>query len=511
MSYNIENPDEFSCQNENYYTNIDEIESDSTNFTNFWMKPTPPKVSSSMTVKKCSQTSEDAHLSALALTRLLQGSAEEVLAFLSAEQLIELGRNVRKLKRLASYSSSSSQKKRSFNSTLTNIPVPPHSDRLQDVILEPKEEFHSDCHRLWMMLNAVADGTTSVATDKDTTLLRFTYSSRGILQEYCIRTDIDKISSETLPEPFRLKNCVYPRAMGDRIQYTGNRYEYETTVNDIAWRLTWINLDILAGKRGLIQRAVDSYRNRFNVSRSRRVVRQEKLLNGTLRRRSESCCPGSLPISVSMASHHSQYHSQSIISSYNNSNNSDNDKLYPKSDTTWGDMPSSTSTNLSNNHRSDMPVDSIFITNISYYENTGRQVVLKIRLDVDFVDYQLVSKEEDKNSTPLTALKDELGNLIIKLNSPILPSNPSALRGAIDAFKYKILTCDPTHFAPDTSHRLRILIQRFGSLLAPLPPKHKSTTTLHSSKSGEELDVQDGLDLFASHIDESSISKSVSD
>ena len=42
---------------------------------------------------------------------------------------------------------------------------------------------------------------------------------------------------------------------------------------------------VLAGKRGLIQRAVDSYRNRTPESRSRRVLRQQKLQEGVLRRR----------------------------------------------------------------------------------------------------------------------------------------------------------------------------------------------------------------------------------
>lgn len=44
-------------------------------------------------------------------------------------------------------------------------------------------------------------------------------------------------------------------------------------------------MEEIAGKRGLIQRAVDSYRNRYPSMRSRRVARQEKLLNGTLRKR----------------------------------------------------------------------------------------------------------------------------------------------------------------------------------------------------------------------------------
>ena len=46
-----------------------------------------------------------------------------------------------------------------------------------------------------------------------------------------------------------------------------------------------MNKSEIAGKRGLIQRAVDSYRNRYPSMRSRRVARQEKLLNGTLRKR----------------------------------------------------------------------------------------------------------------------------------------------------------------------------------------------------------------------------------
>jgi hypothetical protein len=53
----------------------------------------------------------------------------------------------------------------------------------------------------------------------------------------------------------------------------------------LGWKLAWLNKEEIAGKRGLIQRAVDSYRNRYPSMRSRRVARQEKLLNGTLRKR----------------------------------------------------------------------------------------------------------------------------------------------------------------------------------------------------------------------------------
>lgn len=68
-------------------------------------------------------------------------------------------------------------------------------------------------------------------------------------------------------------------------QYNGNRWAYETECNILGWKLAWLNQEEIAGKRGLIQRAVDSYRNRYPSMRSRRVARQEKLMNGTLRKR----------------------------------------------------------------------------------------------------------------------------------------------------------------------------------------------------------------------------------
>jgi hypothetical protein len=55
----------------------------------------------------------------------------------------------------------------------------------------------------------------------------------------------------------------------------------------LGWKLAHLNAAEIAGKRGLIQRAVDSYRNRYPSMRSRRVARQEKLLKGTLRKRKQ--------------------------------------------------------------------------------------------------------------------------------------------------------------------------------------------------------------------------------
>jgi hypothetical protein len=117
--------------------------------------------------------------------------------------------------------------------------------------------------------------------------ITFSYSVKGMSREYRIRTDIDGIEIPDIPQDFKVANCVYPRAFCEKSQYTGNRWDYETAVNELGWRLTYLNPDELSGKRGLIQRAVDSYRNRFPEMRSRRVMRQEKLVKGTLRRRSD--------------------------------------------------------------------------------------------------------------------------------------------------------------------------------------------------------------------------------
>ncbi|OBZ85769.1 hypothetical protein A0J61_06180 [Choanephora cucurbitarum] len=113
----------------------------------------------------------------------------------------------------------------------------------------------------------------------------FVYSHHRTLRRYCIRTDLDKVDIDLLDEEFKKENCVYPRANLPKETYRGNRWSYETECNVLGWKLAYLNLEEIAGKRGLIQRAVDSYRNRYPSMRSRRVARQEKLLKGTLRKR----------------------------------------------------------------------------------------------------------------------------------------------------------------------------------------------------------------------------------
>ncbi|CAG8701019.1 18722_t:CDS:2, partial [Racocetra fulgida] len=100
----------------------------------------------------------------------------------------------------------------------------------------------------------------------------FTYSVKGNNKEYRIRIDVDKVNLDEIDEQFRHDNCLYPRANCTEDKYQG-------------WKLAWLNQEEISGRRGLLQRAVDSFRNRDPSLRSRRVVRNEKIMNGTLRKR----------------------------------------------------------------------------------------------------------------------------------------------------------------------------------------------------------------------------------
>ncbi|CAG8563677.1 6728_t:CDS:2 [Cetraspora pellucida] len=113
----------------------------------------------------------------------------------------------------------------------------------------------------------------------------FTYSVKGNNKEYRIRIDVDKVNLDEVDEQFRNDNCLYPRANCTEDKYQGNRWSYENECNALGWKLAWLNQEEISGRRGLLQRAVDSFRNRDPSLRSRRVVRNEKIMNGTLRKR----------------------------------------------------------------------------------------------------------------------------------------------------------------------------------------------------------------------------------
>ncbi|ENH64980.1 hypothetical protein FOC1_g10000516 [Fusarium oxysporum f. sp. cubense race 1] len=107
--------------------------------------------------------------------------------------------------------------------------------------------------------------------------INFEYSRDRVKMAYDIRCDIESVNTDELCPQFKKENCVYPRACCPKDQYRGKRVMYETECNRIAWALAKLNVP-LQGRRGLIQRAVDSWRNSSQDPRvqSRRVRRSEK-------------------------------------------------------------------------------------------------------------------------------------------------------------------------------------------------------------------------------------------
>lgn len=112
--------------------------------------------------------------------------------------------------------------------------------------------------------------------------IAFEYSRDRVKMEYTIRCDVESVDTNSLAQDFKSENCVYPRACVPRDQYKGNRLNYESDCNQVGWALAELN-PCLRGKRGLIQRAVDSWRNSNQDPRlrSRRVRRQAKMNNKT--------------------------------------------------------------------------------------------------------------------------------------------------------------------------------------------------------------------------------------
>jgi hypothetical protein len=108
--------------------------------------------------------------------------------------------------------------------------------------------------------------------------IAFEYSRDRVKMEYTIRCDVESVNTEELSAEFKSANCVYPRACSGKDQYKGNRLQYETECNAVGWALAQLNPP-LREKRGLIQRAVDSWRNSNQdvKLRSRRVRRMAKI------------------------------------------------------------------------------------------------------------------------------------------------------------------------------------------------------------------------------------------
>ena len=101
--------------------------------------------------------------------------------------------------------------------------------------------------------------------------LAFEYSQDGVKMEYTIRCDTESVDVDSLDQDFKTENCVYPQSFVSGDKYS---FVYETECNALGWALAELN-PALRGKQGLIQRAVDSWRNSSKDPslRSRRIRR----------------------------------------------------------------------------------------------------------------------------------------------------------------------------------------------------------------------------------------------
>ncbi|KAJ2884401.1 hypothetical protein H4R27_002115 [Coemansia aciculifera] len=110
----------------------------------------------------------------------------------------------------------------------------------------------------------------------DVPWLSFVYAQKGKPKRHRIRIDIERAPLPAIPSSFQANNCVYPRANCAKSAYTGNRWAYETECNGIGWKLAFLNQELLSGRRGLLQTAVNNYRTIVAGRKSRRIARLEK-------------------------------------------------------------------------------------------------------------------------------------------------------------------------------------------------------------------------------------------
>lgn len=108
-------------------------------------------------------------------------------------------------------------------------------------------------------------------------MIKFEYSRDRVKVVYDISCNTESVDTSKLPAEFKETNAVYPKARSKDV-YKGNRWEYEARCNELGWALAELNPPI-RGKRGVIQRAVDSLRNcsQDPQQRSRRVRRLQKI------------------------------------------------------------------------------------------------------------------------------------------------------------------------------------------------------------------------------------------
>ncbi|KAK9248640.1 hypothetical protein V1506DRAFT_452185, partial [Lipomyces tetrasporus] len=272
---------------------------------------------------------------------------------------------------------------------------------------------------------------------------------------------------------------IYPRADVPQLSYLGNRHRYENECNRIGWALAHLNPS-LRGKRGLIQRAVDSWRN-SNADpkvRSRRVRRLSKQnQNRQQQRRLSRDEDRSLDSARS-----------SISSSSSSSSSSNNSNSSATSDLAFVMMPTSSDTYGSESHQW-----QIMGAGDAKYEDPGNNLRIARTLSVSSASSSGSSPPVNLiRALPMTvdtvafnfATTDAINPLQYptSLVTPYDCSNPKSPYATTDSqadadssrpkksLKYIILDNDPT---AATTSRLRVRVTVNDVDLEQVPDKYR--------------------------------------
>lgn len=101
-------------------------------------------------------------------------------------------------------------------------------------------------------------------------LMEFEGFVQGRSKKLWINHRIERIDVDSLTLDFKKANCVYPRAFlrsdeseSESWKSVGVRHAEESYLNEIGWKLCFLNQSLLGDKRLLLQQALDAYRRRF--------------------------------------------------------------------------------------------------------------------------------------------------------------------------------------------------------------------------------------------------------
>ncbi|GAM88775.1 hypothetical protein ANO11243_068090 [Dothideomycetidae sp. 11243] len=109
-------------------------------------------------------------------------------------------------------------------------------------------------------------------------MIMFCYKAGGreeqLIMNYDLARSLD-LEGEGLTDlqDFKIENSVYLKALTKDAK--ASRLKYETECNEIAWKIAYTHPEFQS-RRGVLQQAVDAYRNNTEGMESRRVKRQRR-------------------------------------------------------------------------------------------------------------------------------------------------------------------------------------------------------------------------------------------